>query len=236
MGWRDHKISTGWIHCNRESAIKLICCRPQLMPRSWLVICGKPRLSVCQIYKRQWWWMQRGYTISAQGIGGSYTGWYNNIQPATTGWSSKANDGWPNKKTKVDMASDIQAALSQMEEKLCISSGQFHILYMNQPRHTPPVRQRGHWNRNFSPLKFRLHCLTYNLPITAVIVVFVFVSLCSSFDASLSPDLITECSFSSLIVQFYPSFDAESANKSREDSVHQHSSMHRCIYYSIWYK
>ena len=97
---------------------------------------------------------------------------------------------------------------------------------MNQPRHTPPVRQRGHWNRNFSPLKFRLRCLTYNLPITAVIVVFVFVSLCSSFDASLSPDLITECSFSSLIVQFYPSFDAESANKSREDSVRQHSSMH----------
>jgi len=127
-----------WIHCNRESAIKLICCRPQLMPRSWLVICGKPRLSVCQIYKRQWWWMQRGYTISAQGIGGSYTGWYNNIQPATTGWSSKANDGWSNKKTKVDMASDIQAALSQMEEKLCISSGQFHILY--EPTKAHPTR------------------------------------------------------------------------------------------------
>ena len=69
------------------------------------------------------------YFCTGNGISGSYAGWYNNIQPATTGWSSKANDGWSNKKTKVDMASDIQAALSQMEEKLCISSGQFHILY-----------------------------------------------------------------------------------------------------------
>jgi len=75
--------------------------------------------------------MQRGYTISAQGMELAEVTLADIItfSRQRQGEVAKLTMADHNKKTKVDMASDIQAALSQMEEKLCISSGQFHILY-----------------------------------------------------------------------------------------------------------